>query len=150
MPETAPYVDVQLLDHPVEQTPLSPFPDDCGAECVFIGRTRVDHHEVHGRLVRLRYHAYRPLATSELRTLALHAAERFGCSCVRIHHALGEVLPGGASVLVQVATGHRGAAFEAGRFVMEELKRKAPIWKQEFWADGTTWSEGATVAEGMP
>lgn len=150
MPLTAPFVDVQLLEHPVEPTPLSPFPADAGAECVFLGRTRVETHAHHGRLVMLRYEAYRPLALGVLRELADEAVRRFSCACVRVHHAVGDVPPGAASVLVQVAAGHRAEAFEAGRFLIDELKRKAPIWKQEHWADGTTWSEGAAVGGDAP
>ena len=54
---------------------------------------------------------------------------------------------GDASVLVQVACGHRAESFEACRFLIDALKAQVPIWKREEWADGTTWSEG-TPAEG--
>ncbi len=64
---------------------------------------------------------------------------------VRIHHAVGEVPVGEASVLVQVVCGHRAKAFEACRFLIDRLKATAPIWKQELWADGTSWSKGTPV-----
>jgi molybdopterin synthase catalytic subunit len=71
--------------------------------------------------------------------------EKFGCLAVRMHHALGEVPPGEASVLVQVVCGHRDMAFAACRFLIDELKAKAPIWKREQWTDGSTWSAGQVV-----
>jgi molybdopterin synthase catalytic subunit len=150
MQQTAPFVDVALLDKPVEPQSLSPFPPDCGAECIFIGRTRVEQHPDHGPLLGLRYQAYRPLATNVLEDLARQAAHRFSCSCVRIHHAVGEVPPGGASVLVQVAAPHRRDTFEACRFVMDQLKQQAPIWKQELWADSATWLKGTAVEKVTP
>ena len=69
---------------------------------------------------------------------------------VRVHHAVGEVPPGAASVLVQVAGPHRDEAFAAARFLIDALKRDVPIWKRERWADGSTWSRGAVVSSQEP
>ncbi len=140
-----PVIDVRICDQPVGMVEADPFPPDAGAECVFLGRTRVEIHPRHGRLTRLRYAAYRPLADRTLSDLAQDATRRFDCLFVRIHHAIGEVPVGEASVLVQVVCGHRAKAFEACRFLIDRLKATAPIWKQEFWADGTSWSQGTPV-----
>jgi molybdopterin synthase catalytic subunit len=141
-----PLIDIQLLDGPVQPVAFSPFPQPAGAECVFLGRTRRETHPQFGELRRLCYEAYRPMALKVLDELA-HAAQRqFKCLAVRIHHAIGEVPPGQASVLVQVVCGHRGSAFEACRFLIDRLKSHAPIWKREQWADGSTWSGGTAVA----
>jgi molybdopterin synthase catalytic subunit len=86
------------------------------------------------------------MAMKMLEALARDAVQKHGCFAVRIHHALGEVPPGEASVLVQVACPHRAAAFEACRFLIDRLKAEAPIWKREVWHDGATWSPGAPVA----
>ena len=139
------HVDVQLLNRPVRYEPFETFPQPAGAECVFLGRTRIEQHPEHGRLERLAYEAYEPLAEKTLQSLAQRAAERFDCLAVRIHHTIGEVLVGEASVLVQTVCGHRQQSFEATRFLIDRLKLEAPIWKRELWADGTTWSEGAPV-----
>ncbi len=136
-------VEVRLSDGPVPIAAIEPFPASCGAECLFVGRTRREMHEQHGLLIRLSYEAYRPMAEDVLRGLAQQAVERFGCKAVRVVHAVGEVGPGEASVIVQTACGHRAAAFESCRFLIDELKKVAPIWKREEWADGTTWAEGA-------
>jgi molybdopterin synthase catalytic subunit len=138
-------IDVQLLTHPVDAVGFDPFPQPAGAECVFLGRTRREQHPRHGPLRRLSYEAYAPMARKQLDALARDAAVRFGCLAVRVHHAVGEVPPGGASVLVQVVCAHRAEAFEACRFLIDRLKATAPIWKREEWADGTTWSEGVVV-----
>jgi len=142
--ETA-LIDAQLLDAPVESIPFDPFPQPAGAECVFFGRTRDETHPTHGRLTRIEYEAYRPLAERTLHDLAAQTAARFGCLGVRIHHAIGPVAAGEASVVVQVVAGHRREAFEACRWLMDELKRSVPIWKREIWSDATTWSDGTKV-----
>lgn len=139
-------IDVQLLRQPVTAVPFDPFPQPAGAECVFLGRTRVETHPEHGRLQRLWYESYEPMALLMLRELAERAVERFDCLAVRVHHAVGEVPPGDASVVVQVVCGHRDAAFRACRFLIDELKQSAPIWKREQWQDGTTWAEGQAAA----
>ncbi len=78
--------------------------------------------------------------------LADEASRLFECQMVRVHHAVGEVAIGEASVLVQVVAGHRDKAFAACRFLIDKLKTTAPIWKRELWADGTSWSTGTPVS----
>jgi len=77
--------------------------------------------------------------------IAAEAAERHGCRLLRILHAVGPVPVGAASVLVQAAAPHRAEAFAACREGIDRLKREAPIWKRETWADGTSWAEGVPV-----
>jgi molybdopterin synthase catalytic subunit len=146
MPAHQPLIDVQLCDRPVEFNPLEPFPQTAGGECAFLGRTRLETHPQHGRLMRLSYEAYAPMAEAVLRALARQAVDRFDCLIVRIHHAICEVPLGQPSVLVHVACEHRAAAFEACRFLIDRLKTEAPIWKREEWADGATWSKGVPVS----
>jgi len=141
----SPLIDVQLVEGPVGTRDVRPWPEDAGAECVFLGRTRAEHHEAHGALELLRYEAYHDMAIDRLRGLASSAMSRFGLLAVRIHHAIGDVRIGEASVLVQVAAGHRAPAFDGCRFLIDALKIDVPIWKQEVWSDGTTWSDGAAV-----
>lgn len=143
-------LEVRLLDQPVSPVsyvPLEPFPQPAGAECIFIGRTRAEEHPAHGPLIRLEYEAYRGMAQRVLTELAHAAVEQFDCLAVRIHHAVGSVPVGAASVLVQVACGRRDASFLACRFLIDQIKATAPIWKREVWSDGATWSAGQPVAE---
>lgn len=139
-------IDVQLTGGPVRPCAIQPFPESCGAECVFLGRTRGERHETHGPLRALRYEAHESLARRVLAELADHAVRRFDAGAVRLHHAVGTVEVGEASVLVQVACGHRSEAFEACRWLIDTLKARAPIWKQAIWAGGeATWTAGQSV-----
>ena len=140
-----PIIDVQLVRGPVQDESWQPFPQPAGAECVFFGRTRAESHPEHGSLTRLHYEAYEEMALRVLSDLARDAVSRFGCLAVRIRHAIGEVPVGEASVAVNVVCGHRDNSFEACRFLIDALKASAPIWKQEVWADGKTWSPSASI-----
>ncbi|MHC4428272.1 MAG: molybdenum cofactor biosynthesis protein MoaE [Planctomycetota bacterium] len=146
MSEMEPAIDVRIVEGPVSHGAPDRHPATAGGECVFLGRTRRDVHESHGPLVRLSYEAYRPLAERTLRELAAEAQERFGCLSVRVHHAVGDVPVGEASVLVQVLCPHRDEAFKACRFLIDRLKATVPIWEREEWSDGTTWARGVPVS----
>jgi molybdopterin synthase catalytic subunit len=117
---------------------------DCGAIALFLGTSR-DHHE--GRKVeRLEYEAYEAMALSALEALERAARERFAIATCVIVHRLGLVPLSEASVAVVVTAGHRGPAFDACRWAMDELKRTVPIWKKEFYAEGGAgWVEGARL-----
>lgn len=129
---------------PVRDESWAPFPQPAGAECVFLGRTRAETHPQNGKLTMLRYEAYEDMARRLLNDLAQEAVTMFGCLAVRIHHAMGDVPVGEASVCVNVVCGHRAKAFEACRFLIDSLKESVPIWKQEVWERGSTWSKGET------
>ena len=120
---------------------------DCGALAIFLGTTR-DHHE--GRRVEtLAYEAYEPMALAALGRIESEAARRFEIASCAIVHRLGIVPPTEASVAVVVAAAHRGPAFDACRWAMDELKRAVPIWKKEHFADGdAAWVEGKPLREG--
>ena len=116
---------------------------ECGAIVLFLGTTR-DHHE--GRaVVRLAYEAYERMALAALAQLEADACARFEVATCRIVHRLGDVPVGEASVAVVVAAAHRGSAFDACRWAIDELKRGAPIWKKEHFAGG-----GADWVKGTP
>ena len=124
--------------------------DAAGACVAFEGIVR-DHND--GRAVlRLEYEAYPALAQREGEAIAHEAAARFdilGAACV---HRTGPLEIGGMAVWVGVAAAHRGAAFDACRYIIDEVKRRVPIWKREFYADGTVeWVNCAACAhEGTP
>lgn len=114
---------------------------DCGAIVTFLGTTR-DHHEGR-RVLRLEYEAYEPMALEALAGIERQACERHAIASCAIAHRLGEVPPAEASVVVVVAAAHRGAAFDACRWAMDELKRSVPIWKKEHFAEGdAAWVQG--------
>ena len=105
-----------------------------GALVVFEGIVR-DHH--HGRAVlRLEYEAYAAMAEREGRRIVEDCARRFEAR-VACEHRLGPLAIGEAAVVVAAASPHRDAAFAACRAVIDAIKRDVPIWKREFYADGT-------------
>jgi molybdopterin synthase catalytic subunit len=106
-----------------------------GAVLLFVGVVR-DVND--GRTVSgMEYSAYESMAARELAEIASEAAQRFGVSDIAIEHRLGELALEEASVGIAVAHPHRGPAYEASRWVIEELKHRVPIWKREHYADGT-------------
>lgn len=108
-------------------------PSRGGVAC-FLGSVR-DHHG--GReVLRLDYSAYVPMAEAELARIVAEAESRWEVA-VAVQHRIGRLEVGDAAVAVAVASGHRNEAFVACRYVIEEVKRRVPIWKKEYFADGT-------------
>jgi molybdopterin synthase catalytic subunit len=106
-----------------------------GATVLFVGTVR-DVND--GRAVEgMEYTAYHAMAARELDAIVREAVERFATSDVVVEHRLGELALGDASVVIAVAHSHRGAAYDASRYVIEQLKQRVPIWKLEHYADGT-------------
>lgn len=114
---------------------------EAGAVNLFVGTTRqwTDGHET----THLAYEAYAPLALTEMRRLAEEVCRRHGALRVAIHHRLGTVDVGEASVVIAVSSAHRAASFDACRWLIDELKVQVPIWKREHFRSGVTeWVEG--------
>lgn len=117
---------------------------ECGAISLFLGTTR-DTHEGR-RVARLEYEAYEKMAIAALEALEREAVERFAIRSCAIVHRLGLVPLAEASVAVVVGAAHRGPAFEACRWAMDELKRRVPIWKKEFYSEGgEDWVKGTAL-----
>ena len=116
-----------------------------GAVCIFDGIVR-DH--TRGRpTLHLDYEAYEEMALKQMHLLRSEAIEHFGVREVAIVHRLGRLIVGETSVFIAVASAHRGAAFEACRFVIDTLKKTVPIWKKEQFVDGAVWSDGEPFPE---
>ncbi len=106
-----------------------------GAAILFVGTVR-DVNE--GRAVTgIDYSAYAAMARRELDAILAETATRFGTDHLVVEHRLGTLDVGEASVAIAVAHPRRGAAYDASRFIIEELKRRVPIWKREHYVDGT-------------
>lgn len=96
-----------------------------------------------GRAVRyLEYDVYEEMAREQIRAIALEAQERWGVERVVIAHRFGRLEIGEASVIIVVATPHRGEAFDACRYIIDTLKTTVPIWKKEVTPTGEEWVEG--------
>jgi molybdopterin synthase catalytic subunit len=116
-----------------------------GATVLFVGTVREqnDGQPVTG----LDYSAYAAMAERELETIVAEAAAMGGTADIVVEHRVGTLGLGDASVAIAVAHPHRGKAYEASRYIIEELKQRLPIWKREHYTDGRSeWVEntGAT------
>ena len=127
-----------------------PTPAD-GALVVFVGQTREsagtpapgEEQEAarfeDERVVGLEYETFDEMATEVLRAIAAEIETQFGVRRLAMIHRSGDVPLGEASVVVCVAARHRGAAFDAARYAIDELKARAPIWKREHYELGAVW-----------
>jgi len=121
-----------------------------GATVLFVGTVRElnDGYAVSG----LDYSAYEAMAARELAAIVGEACSRWGTTDIVVEHRIGTLDLGDASVAIAAAHPHRDAAYQASRYVIEEVKKRLPIWKKEIHADGTTtWVDpsGKQVAGGL-
>jgi molybdopterin synthase catalytic subunit len=106
-----------------------------GATLLFIGTVRDVNN---GRAITgMEYSAYREMAERELADIVREASAQFETEDIVVEHRLGALGLGDASVSIAVAHAHRGPAYEASRYVIEQLKQRVPIWKLEYYVDGS-------------
>jgi molybdopterin synthase catalytic subunit len=140
---------VEILDHVL---PAAEVIDQIkagadGAVCVFDGIVR---NNTRGReTLYLDYEAYREMALAQMNALAAEAVTKFGVRDVALLHRLGRLQVGETSVLIVVASAHRGAAFDACRWLIDTLKKQVPIWKKETFVDGVVWADGEPFPEAL-
>ena len=124
-----------------------------GAVLLFMGTVR-DHHD--GRPVAgIRYEAYEEMAEVVLREIAMEATALLGTDRIAVVHRVGVLDVGEVSVAIAASSPHREQAYAASRHVIEEIKRRLPVWKEEAYADGgARWlpghdprAEAATLSE---
>jgi len=146
----------EILDVPIDDDLLAELrqsvpTDSDGALVLFVGQTRdtpgtpapgeeaaaARHAGEH--VTRLEYEAFGEMALEVLRAIGDEIEQRFGVKRLAIFHRTGSVAVGEASVVIAAAAPHRGPAFEACRYAIEELKARAPIWKAEHFGTGSVW-----------
>lgn len=115
---------------------------DSGATVLFLGTVR-DHSEAKTGVTHLEYEVFAERVEPKIVEIVREATSRWPVLDVVVEHRSGTVRLGETSVAVAVSSAHRGDAFEAARFVIDELKLKAPIWKKEFWPGGSEWRPGS-------
>ena len=126
-----------IVLHPIDAPALlaEVASDANGASTLFVGTVRNVNR---GRPVTgIEYSAYERMATAELERILAEAAETFPGVDVVVEHRIGTLALGEASVIVATAHAHRTAALDAQRYVVEELKKRVPVWKREHYTDGT-------------
>ena len=114
-----------------------------GAVTTFLGLVR--NHNIGRRVHHLEYEAYEPLALRAFERISEEIQARWPGVRLALHHRIGRIEIGGASVAIAAASAHRGHAFSACRYAIERVKQIAPIWKREFFDGGDVWIEGATA-----
>ncbi len=115
---------------------------DSGATVLFLGTVR-DHSDDKQGVTHLEYEVYLEQVEPKIADIVTEAVGRWPVLAVSVEHRSGRVELGEASVAVAVSSVHRSDAFETARYVIDELKRRAPIWKKEFWPGGSEWSRGS-------
>ena len=146
MPDEVQYMDwVELTEAeiPVDRAIRFLQHPGAGGIDVFLGTTRQWTRDK--ETTELSYECYRPMALKEMGALLEKARGRWPIVKACILHRLGVVPPAEASVFIGVSTPHRKDAFEACRFLIDELKIQVPIWKKEHYTDGSTeWVQGSS------
>lgn len=130
-------IDARLVTEPIDPRGLLDHVagPECGAVSLFLGTVR-DQNE--GRAVTgIEYSAYEKMAVSELRAIVAEAEQRWNVGRVIVLHRLGTLAVGDVSIGIAAAHPHRAQAMAATSYIIEEVKRRVPIWKREFYADGT-------------
>jgi molybdopterin synthase catalytic subunit len=130
--------DPPSSDYGVASTPAATGTDggaSAGAIVDFWGVVRKleDGREIEG----IDYEAHKTMALHQMKLIADAAAEKFELDRVELHHRIGFVRAGEASLFLRVAAAHRGEAFEASKWIVDELKKKVPIWKKPAFAKAT-------------
>ena len=114
-----------------------------GAVVTFVGVVR--NHNAGRRVRYLEYDAYEPLGLRVFERIAAEARDLWPGVRLALHHRIGRLEVGEASVAIAAASPHRADAFAACRYAIERVKQIAPIWKHEYFEGGDVWIEGATA-----
>lgn len=114
-----------------------------GGIATFVGVVRGDN--LGRKVLRLEYEAYVPLAVASFRRIADEAALEWPSVTLAVHHRVGTLEIGEASIVIAAASPHRAEAFAVCRYAIERVKQISPIWKREHFEGGEVWLEGATA-----
>lgn len=113
-----------------------------GATVLFVGTVR-DHSEGKTGVTHLDYEVYAEMVEPKIAEVVNEATTKWPVLAVVVEHRSGVVKLGEASVAVAVSSAHRADAFASAEFIIDELKKSAPIWKKEHWPGGAEWSQGS-------
>lgn len=137
-------VRIEVVDRPLD--PAGALKEversQAGAVAIFVGTVR-DHSEARSGVTHLEYEAFEDRVEGVIRSIVDEACARWDILAGVVEHRVGRVDLGEPAVVVAVSSAHRTDAFEAARYLIDELKARAPLWKKEHWAGGGEWVEGA-------
>jgi molybdopterin synthase catalytic subunit len=118
-------------------------PEGSGAVATFLGLVR--DRNLGRRVLRLEYEAHERLAVRAFERIDAEVVARWPSVRLALHHRIGRLEVGEASVAIAAGSPHRAEAFMACRYAIERVKQIAPIWKHEYFEGGDVWIEGATA-----
>jgi len=125
-----------IVEHPLDPTALlaEVASTVSGASTLFVGTVRRvnDGRDVVG----IDYSAYNAMAARELADIVAEAVAQFGTEQIAVEHRIGSLTLGEASIVIAVSHARRAAAMDAQRYLIEEIKKRVPIWKREHYVDG--------------
>ena len=111
---------------------------DCdGAILTFVGQARNKSHNK--EVTHLEYEIYETMAKSEMEKIIADAADQWQITDCLVVHRYGTVKIGEASIAILISSPHRDAAYGASRYIIDTIKKTVPIWKKEFYGDGSEW-----------
>lgn len=128
----------RISDQPIQPDALRTLcrHDAAGGFCSFEGWVR--NHHAGKSVLALDYQAYRELAEAEGQRIVAEAMTQFAVQAIAAEHRVGSLQIGDLAVYVGVSAAHRDAAFAACRYVIDEIKKRVPIWKREHDANGSS------------
>lgn len=137
-------IDVRVSEAPIDAGALIRWATTprSGGIASFVGTVR-NHAPGKEEVTRLEYEAYTEHVEGVITDVAAEALDRWPIDRVAAHHRVGSLDVGEIAVAVAVSAAHREEAFEAARYVIDEVKARAPIWKKEHWPGGAEWVAGA-------
>lgn len=138
---------VELCDHAIDprRVEASVSHPGAGAVLTFLGVTRDSFGD--REVTRLEYEAWPTMALAEMGRIVAEVAERWPGARAAMVHRVGVVGVGEASVVIVVSAPHRDEAYQASRHAIDQLKARVPIWKKEWYADGSMWKANAGEAD---
>jgi molybdopterin synthase catalytic subunit len=139
----APSTDItKLVLEPIDPLALAAYVRGNGDGAIVIFDGFVRDHSKNRRTLYLKYEAYEPMALAKIQEIAAHLHNHFPIHRVVMVHRLGRLEIGETSVYIAVSAAHRAAAFDACRYAIDTLKCTVPIWKKEYFEDGSVWADG--------
>lgn len=129
----------EIVNEPidVEQMRLKVVSRNAGALTLFVGTVR--EMTKGKKTLQLEYQAYPAMAVKMLEQIAQEVSERWPEAILAISHRVGRLTISDIAVVIAVSSPHRKMAYEANEYAIERIKQIVPIWKKEFWEDGTAW-----------
>ncbi len=144
MPSASPNIRIAVTGTPIDVVAILEEVGHprAGAVALFLGTVR-NHSPQREGVTHLEYEVYRSRVEEKIAEIAREAAGRWSVISMAVEHRVGKVDVGGVAVAVAVSSAHRAEAFSAARYLIDELKDRAPIWKKEHWGGGAEWSLGS-------